>query len=189
MTNFRRGFKSWCESTAIQYRTVLGLEPTRPLPASKLAAHLRVRVLEIENVPGLPQAALVQLTKRDADSWSAVMVTHRGINVVVMNTTHPPGRRSSSLAHECSHVILNHKPAQVIPSPGGILVSSYDRQQEDEADWLAGTLLLPRVALLTIGQQGVNFREHAREYGVSEDMLRMRLDRTGVTLQMRRRTG
>jgi hypothetical protein len=32
-----------------------------------------------------------------------------------------------------------------------------ERQQEDEADWVAGTLLLPRVALLTIGQQGVNY--------------------------------
>jgi Zn-dependent peptidase ImmA (M78 family) len=62
-----------------------------------------------------------------------------------------------------------------------------ERQQEDEADWVAGTLLLPRVALLTIGQQGVNYTEHAREYGVSEYMLRMRLDRTRVSLQMRRR--
>lgn len=90
--------------------------------------------------------------------------------------------------HECSHVILNHKPAQAMQSQGGILISSYDRQQEDEADWLGGTLLLPRIALLKIAQEGVNYPEHTRHYVVSDDMLRMRLDRTGVSIQMRRRT-
>jgi Zn-dependent peptidase ImmA (M78 family) len=189
VSNFRRGFKSWCESTSLQYRTVLGLEAAAPLPARKLAAHIGVRVLGIEEVPGLPQKALAQLTKRDPESWSGLLVAHRGINLVVINTTHSDGRKSSSLMHECSHVILNHKPAQALQSPGGILISSYDRQQEDEADWLAGTLLLPRVALLKIAQQGVNYSEHTREYVVSDDMLRMRLDRTGVSIQMRRRVG
>lgn len=189
MTTFRRGFKSWCESTALQYRAILGLEPTEPLPAAKLAAHLTVRVLDVEKVPGLSRVALTQLTRRDPDGWSALMVTHRGMNVVVMNTTHSPGRQSSSLAHECSHVILNHKPAQALRSEGGIFISSYDRQQEDEADWLAGTLLLPRVALLRIGYEGIDHARHASEYGVSEEMLRMRLDRTGVSLQLRRRAG
>lgn len=189
MTTFRRGFKSWCESVALQYRSVLGLQPTDRLSSPRLAAHLGVRVLAIEAVPGLPRGALTQLTKRDPASWSAVMLTHRNVNVVVMNTTHSPGRQSSSLAHECSHIILNHKPAQAMQSSGGIFISSYSRQQEDEADWLGGTLLLPRVALLRIAQQGLKYREHAREYCVSEDLLRMRLDRTGVNLQMRWRAG
>ena len=187
MSTFRRGFKSWCESTAIQFRTVLALPPTSPLPTRKLAEHLGLRVLDVHKVPGLPHKALDQLTRKDPDEWSAVMVMHRGVIIVVMNTTHSPGRQASSLAHECSHVILKHKPAQALQSPGGILVSSYDRQQEDEADWLAGALLLPRVALVKISYDGIDYNRHAHEYGVSEDMLRMRLDRTGVHLQMRRR--
>lgn len=187
MNTFRRGFKTWCESTALQFRTALHLEAAAPLPALKLAAHVGVRVIGIERVPGLSSKDLAQLTKRDPDSWSGLLVAHRGINLVVINTTHSDGRQSSSLMHECSHVILNHKPAQALQSPGGILISSYDRQQEDEADWLAGTLLLPRVALLKIAQEGTNYAEHTRMYGVSDDMLRMRLDRTGVSIQMRRR--
>lgn len=67
------------------------------------------------------------------------------------------------------------------------MISGYNRQQEDEADWLAGALLLPRVALVKISYDGIDYARHAQEYGVSEDMLRMRLDRTGVSLQMRRR--
>lgn len=188
MTTFRRGFKTWCESTALQYRTALRLDAAEPLPALKLAAHIGVRVVGIEQVPGLSAKALAQLTKGDPESWSGLLVAHRGINAVVINTTHSAGRQSSSLMHECSHVILNHRPAQALQSPGGILISSYDRQQEDEADWLGGTLLLPRVALLKIAQKGPNYSERTREYGVSADMLRMRLDLTGVSIQMRRRT-
>ena len=187
MTTFRRGFKTWCESTALQYRTALRLDAAEPLPARQLAAHIGVRVVGIEQVPGLSPKALSQLTKGDPESWSGLLVAHRGINLVVINTAHSTGRQSSSLMHECSHVILNHKPAQVLQSPGGILISSYDRQQEDEADWLGGTLLLPRVALLKIAQEGPDYPEHTRAYGVSDDMLRMRLDRTGVSIQMRRR--
>lgn len=187
MTTFRRGFKSWCESTAIQFRTVLALPPTSPLPTRKLAEHLGLRVLDVDQVPGLPHASLVQLTRRDPHDWSAVMVTHRGVAVVVMNPTHSTGRQSSSLAHECSHVVLKHKPPQALQSQEGIMISGYNRQQEDEADWLAGALLLPRVALVKISYDGIDYARHAQEYGVSEDMLRMRLDRTGVSLQMRRR--
>ncbi len=189
MSTFRRGYKSWCEATSIQYRTVLGLDPAAPMPVLKLAKHLGVRVLKVEDVPDVAPAALLQLTKHDPESWSAVMITHRNVNVVVMNSTHSPGRQSSSLAHECSHIILNHKPLQVLKSPGGILVSSYDRQQEDEADWLAGALLLPRVALLKIVNSRANHAGSARLYAVSDDMLRMRLERTGVTIQMRRKAG
>jgi hypothetical protein len=50
------------------------------------------------------------------------------------------------------------------------------------------TLLLPRVALLAIVQRDMPEQDAMRAYGVSEDMLRMRLDRTGVNIQMRWRT-
>lgn len=186
-TGFRRGFKSWCETTAIQYRSVLGLPPVAPLPMWKLAEHLALRVIRVEDVPGLSKSALAQLTKHDYEAWSALMLAHRGANIIVMNTAHSERRQSSSLAHECAHAILNHKPGQGLQSPTGFLVSSYDKTQEEEADWLAGALLLPRVALLKIGQEGIDYAKHTAQYMVSDDMLRMRLDRTGVSLQLRRR--
>lgn len=186
-TSFRRGFKSWCETTAAQYRAILRLPPIAPLSMWKLAEHLKLRVLGVEQVPGLSKTALEQLTKRDHDTWSALMLAHRGINIIILNTAHSVGRQSSSLAHECSHAILNHKATQGMHSEAGLLVSSYEKAQEDEADWLAGALLLPRVALLKIGQDGVDYPKHTAQYVVSDDMLRMRLDRTGVSLQLRRR--
>ena len=188
MNEFRRGFKSWCETTAVQFRMALGLAASNALPAARLAAHIGVRVLSIGEILGLSVASLRQLTDVDPESWSAMLVRFGDQHVVVMNTTHSAGRQSSSLMHECAHVILNHEPAEAGHAAGGLLmVSGYKVQQEAEADWLAGALLLPRVALLAIVRCRMPQRDAARAYGVSDDMLRMRLDRTGVNMQMRRR--
>jgi hypothetical protein len=190
VTEFRRGFKSWCESTSVQFRTALGIAASAALPAPLLASHIGVRVLEVRDVPGLSRASLRQLTETDPASWSAMLVRHGDRHVAVMNTAHSPLRQSSSLMHECAHVILNHEPEEAGQVAGGLLlVSAYRAQHEAEADWLAGALLLPRVALLAIVQRDMPQDAAMRAYGVSEDMLRMRLDRTGVNIQMRRRTG
>ena len=64
---------------------------------------------------------------------------------------------------------------------------SYDDQQEAEAAWLSGCLLLPRPALLRIAKLKLSDREAAARYGVSEQLLRYRKDITGVTRQLERR--
>lgn len=47
-------------------------------------------------------------------------------------------------------------------------------QQEDEANWLSGCLLLPRPALLFIMQSAMDQEEACRRYKVSDDLLTYR---------------
>jgi len=188
VTTFRRGFKSWCETTALQFRTALGLKAPDPLPAERLAAHIGLRVVDIGLIPGLRADALQQLTVADPSSWSAVMLTLGDSKVVVLNPSHSDGRQSNDLMHECAHVVLNHAPSKALrAATGALMLSAYDKQQEAEADWLAAALLLPRAALLRIVQSGVSSEEAAYQYRTSQALLRMRLNQTGVNLQMRRR--
>jgi len=188
VTTFRRGFKSWCEATALGFRTAFGLKPTDPLPAVRLAGHLGLRVLDVDAVPGFRPQALNQLTRVDPGSWSAVLVTVGQLRVVVLNTAHSDGRLANDLMHECSHVVLNHTPAKAARDGSGtLMLSAYDKQQEAEADWLAATLLLPRPALLSITHRSLGIDEAARAYGTSVALVRMRLNQTGVNIQMRRR--
>lgn len=189
MEQFKRGFKTQCETMAAQYRLALGLEPTAPLPAKKLAKHIGVRIVDIHRIPKLSPATIEHLIRKDAESWSALMITYREKKLAVINPSHSDGRKSSSLVHECSHCILNHTPLKVVNSTLGLMISAYDKNQENEADWLTGALLLPRIALLKIAYEGIDYEMHSDMYGVSEEMLRMRMDRTGVNLQMRRRAG
>jgi Zn-dependent peptidase ImmA (M78 family) len=116
------------------------------------------------------------------------MLTAGEQKVVVLNPAHSDGRQSNDLMHECSHVVLNHVPSQARRSPDGtLMLSAYDKQQEDEANWLAATLLLPRPALLRIVHNRMHLEEAAERYRTSRALLQMRLNQTGVNIQLRRR--
>ena len=69
---------------------------------------------------------------------------------------------------------------------GSLVPGNFDQEQEDEADWLAGTLLLPRPALMSIRERYLVDSEACREYGVSQDMLNWRIRMTGIDYQLAR---
>ena len=183
----RRGFKTWCETTAERYRTTLGLKPEDPLNPKHLAAHLGVVVWGPEDVPGLSESSLQQLTNHDSDSWSAVTIRVGDTSLTIVNSAHAPTRQRSSLCHEIAHLILDHEPGRIDLSPAGhLLLSSFEREQEDEADWLSGTLLVPRTGLMTAYRSTHDPGILANRFGVSVDMLKWRLRMTGVATQARR---
>ena len=189
MSTFRRGFKSWCETTSAQFRVALGIGPAAALPAERLARHIGARVLAPGDIPGMDAQAVRQLVERDPGSWSAVTISAHGRHVVVVNPAHSASRLSNDIMHECSHLIFNHRPAKAMLSADGqLLMSAYDRQQEDEANWLAGALLLPRQALLALAGAGVAPDFGARQFGVSEQLFRMRMNVTGIKVQFARRS-
>ena len=183
----RRGFKTWCESTVERYRTALGLKPEDPLNPENLAAHLSVVVWRPEEVPGLSESNLQQLTNHDSDSWSAVTIRVGNTNLTIVNSAHAPTRQRSSLSHEIAHLILDHEPGRIDLSPAWhLLLSSFEREQEEEADWLSGTLLVPRAGLMIAYQSTQVPGFLANRFGVSVDMLNWRLRMTGVANQVRR---
>jgi len=183
----RRGFKTWCETTAEEYRTALGLKPVDPLDPKELADHLRVIVWRPEDVPKLSKKSLRRLTNHDSDSWSAVTIRHGDTKLTIVNSAHAKTRQRSSLSHELAHIILDHEPGRIdLSQDGHLLLSSYDREQEDEAEWLSGTLLVPRAGLLNAYRSTQDPQSLASHFGVSVVMLNWRLRMTGVATQARR---
>ena len=183
----RRGFKTWCETTAEKYRTALGLNPVNQLDPRELAAHLGVIVWRPEDVPELSKKSLQRLTNRDSGSWSAVTIRHDDTNLTIVNSAHAPTRQRSSLSHELAHIMLDHEPGRIdLSHAGHLLLSSYEREQEEEADWLSGTLLVPRAGLVIAYRSAQDPRILANSFGVSVDMLNWRLRMTGVATQARR---
>lgn len=184
---FVRGFKTWCENVSAQHRRKLGLQPYDPLHADKLAAHLEVDVKTPHEIPGVDSETLRVLLHDDPGSWSAITLSVAGKDLVIRNPAHRGGRPNSDLMHELSHLLLGHKPGQTFVSGDGLLIlSAFDKPQEDEANWLAGTLLLPRAALLNVRRRRLSEAQVLRAYEVSRDMLRYRMNVTGVDRQVRR---
>lgn len=188
MSQLRRGFKTWCENAAANYRRELGLAAYDALDPRDLAAHLKVVVWTPAEVPGLDPAVLRHLTVADPQSWSAVTLRGRSGDLVIVNDAHSQGRQNNSLAHELSHIILDHKAAQFFVTADGLMMmAEYNKTQEEEANCLAGTLLVPRAALLALLSGGYDDNRAADHFGVSVDVLQMRRNLTGVGLQLSRR--
>jgi Zn-dependent peptidase ImmA (M78 family) len=188
MAKLDRGFKSWSERVAAAMRTELGIAPHAPLPVRQLAEHLGVVVITPADVPGMTADDLKQLTHTDKYGWSAVSFTVDGSTTIIQNAENSVGRQSSDLMHELAHMILEHEPSQLILLESGqFAMRSFDEKQEDEANWLAGALLLPRTALVHCIARRLSSSAIAQEYVVSERLVIYRRGITGVDLQHRRR--
>ena len=185
----RRGFKAWCERISHEYRNSLGVPLADRMDPHRLADLLDVRVTTPEKIPRLSQTVVHQLTRVDRESWSAVTISSNGKSMVVLNSGQSRARQTSSLAHELAHLVLNHTTDRAVLSDEGFLFrGSYDAAQEEEANWLAGCLLVPRDGLLVASRRCADQLYLATRFGVSRDMIAWRLRMTGVSRQLRRET-
>lgn len=181
-----RGFKSRCENLALQVRSELKLTKVAPLPPESLAKHLGVQLWSPQDILGLSGEALQQLS-RDKDSWSALTVAFDGVEAVIYNHRHARNRQSSDIMHELSHIILDHKPIEMMlfSKELDIVLRDYDADVEEEANWLSGCLLLPRDALFHIRKNDIDDQTAIDTYHVSSDLLHFRMNMTGIERQMR----
>jgi Zn-dependent peptidase ImmA (M78 family) len=67
---------------------------------------------------------------------------------------------------------------------GHMMMNEYNPLHEDEANCLAGTLLLPREALMQAVRSGMSDSAMAQHFGVSPQLLKMRRNLTGVDRQL-----
>ncbi|HEX5424803.1 MAG TPA: ImmA/IrrE family metallo-endopeptidase [Candidatus Acidoferrales bacterium] len=184
---FRRGFKTWAEEISLRVRAKLNLGAAAPLDPYRLADLISVPVLSPDEVRDLPGDCRSRLANDHSDNWSAITVQNGSHHLIVLNAGRAVSRRNSDLAHELAHLILAHEPSMMFVSPGsGIALRTHNKEQEEEANWLAGCLLLPRDALLSIRRRGVSDSQTCEEYGVSPAMFRFRLNASGVDIQLRR---
>lgn len=183
---FRRGFKSWCENTSVGLRKELGLGGSEPLDPFRLAAHLNISVCKASDFAELSERSRKCLFVQDKSSWSAATISWAGSHLIVLNQTHSPARTNSNLTHELSHLIIGHSPSRVDVSEDEVLIlHTYDKSQEEQADWLSGCLLLPREALLSILRKKLDNDEATKMFKVSPQMLQYRMNITGVKKQAR----
>lgn len=185
---FRRGFKAWCEQTAAKLRRDNDLAPTAPLPPAAVAAGLGVRLIPADQLAGVPPEVLERLLGQHRSVWSAVTLSSGDRHLVVYNSAHSKARQSNDLMHELAHLILKHTPNMSFMDPGkGLLIRSYDKNQEDEANWLSAALLLPRQALIVHRSRRTPADDMCELFGVSRELLTFRTNTTGVERQLARR--
>jgi hypothetical protein len=186
----RRGFKTWCENAARGYRRELRLSSVAPLDPRALAKHLGIIIWTPAEIPGMDPKDVHHLTCIAHEHWSAATLRVGSASLIIINSNHALTRQNNSLAHEIGHIVLKHEPAKMYVTPDGLMMmSEYNPTHEEEADWFAGAILVPRDALLEVAARGLPDRDAAAYFGVSSAVLQMRRNRTGVDIQLSRRRG
>lgn len=190
MPALRRGFKTWCENSARGYRRELKLSFVAPLDPRALARHLGITIWTPSEIPGMNPKDIDHLTVAARESWSAATLRNGNSNLIIINNGHALARQNNSLAHEIGHIVLCHEPAKMYFTPDGLMMmNEYNLEHEEEANWFAGAILVPREALLDAAVRDLTDRAAADYFGVSKAVYQMRRNRTGVDIQLSRRRG
>lgn len=177
----RRGFKADAERIAERIRTEMGKRPGDPVGASDLARHLGAELRQASDLTTM--AKLEGLEKLQPGSFSACTFSIGERHVIVFNPLASVGRTQSDIAHEVAHLLLGHEMKSV-QTVGGISFFTCDGDEEEEANWLAACLLLPRPLLYSAVKSGLDIAGIAEAYDVSETMAAFRLRTTGVLRQL-----
>jgi len=180
----RRGFKAEAERLAERTRIQMGLRPDDRMDIRDLARQLHVAIIPADHL--VDQAQLEKLERLQPGAFSAATFhLPDGRTVAVCNPFNDPGRTNSDIGHELAHVLLDHDVREIQQLAGHTFLTC-NPEQEEEANWLAGCLLLPRPLLLREVFAGTDANTLAAKHQVSLSMARFRLNASGVVLQARR---
>lgn len=181
-------FKTDAESIAEETRADLGIRNIDRLHPRALAAKLEIPVVALGELTTLVDSAdldqaLQVLRAEEASTLSALTVFDGPRRLIVHNEEHSDARQASDISHELAHGLLLHEPGQAVDGRG---CRSWNTLIEDEANFLAGALLVPGKAARWAAKRGMDVAAVANHFGCSEPMARWRLGITGAMRLMKR---
>lgn len=178
-TKFRRGFKSEAEGLAVELRSELELAAHDPIDVFVLARHLGIPTIPLSRLSEhVSTESLGYFVLNEPEAFSGTTIHRGSARLVLYNDAHTDGRCRSTVAHELSHALLWHPPHALANDRGE---RNRDAAIEDEANWLAGALLVPKAAAMRVVFHKTSVDVAARHYMVSEQMMTYRLRVTGAT--------
>lgn len=171
----RHGFKAHAARLALEVRAEIRLDPFEPFDPYELAQEYGI---EVDPLTSLGLADDIMRHARDrSGAFSGALLQVDGAYRIVENDLHAATRRRATVSHELSHVLLEHDHQAVI---------TYDRRcgiaadQEEEATWLAGELLIPREAALREAWADATDEAVAYRFKVSIAEARWRMNHSGA---------
>ena len=177
----RRGFKTEAEKQAASVRRSLGLQANERLDPRALAESIGISVVDADTL--VSAARLEELESLQAYAFSAATFHIGDRTVIVVNNLHDIGRQNSDIIHELAHVLLGHELSEV-RDMNGMPFRTCRPDQEEEANTLGGTLLLPRELLLYAVRHRLSLMQIASQYEVTPAMARWRVNSTGIARQV-----
>ncbi|MFI1419330.1 ImmA/IrrE family metallo-endopeptidase [Streptomyces sp. NPDC020731] len=177
-----RWTKKALEGLAIEERKGIDCDPLSRLDLKRLTDEWGIPVYNMDELSanGCSEAAVNHLTAGDG-KWSAALVPLGTARFIVVNSSHTPQRHRSNIAHEMSHLLLEHEFTETLFSDGGCRnLDPSMKAQENEAVHLSGELLIPKTAAIKAALKNRSDAEVAQHFDVSIEFARMRMNASGA---------
>jgi hypothetical protein len=174
---FRRGFKAQAERFSKKYRLELGLKLHDPLCPWKLAKHFKIPVVPLSSFRETIPDAVAHCMGKGQGEFSAITLCDKKPILIIHNDAHSVYRQASNIAHELGHIILGHPSTSPFNE---IKLRNFNKEHENEANWMAATLLISQDAVFHILRNNIELDEAITVYGASRDIVQMRLNMSGA---------
>jgi Zn-dependent peptidase ImmA (M78 family) len=171
----RRGFKTEAKHLALELRAEIGLDAHTPFNPYAFAAEYGILVVQLSNLDG---PARDHFLKADGSALSGALIPIGTGVAILENDAQPLTRRRTTMCHELAHVVLEHE--------FGVSLSADERKcglrgdQEDEADWLSGEMLIPYDGAFRLARANATDQQAADLFDVSLPVARWRMNHSGA---------
>jgi Zn-dependent peptidase ImmA (M78 family) len=183
--SFRRGFKTEANWYAREVRKELGLAPYSPLCPWKLANHLGFPIVSLSAYQlAAPESVGYLHSEIGQREFSAITLFVGSMRWIIHNDAHDLKRQAANIAHELAHGLLLHPPKPPFDAAGS---RHYDKDREDEANWLGPALLISDEAAMHIAARNLSIQAASDHFGASVPLIQMRLNVTGAFARVARR--
>lgn len=181
----RRGFKAEANGFSRDLREEMSVKPHEKLCPWALAEHLEIPIFGISPLNNYIPDVIGYFRGDQGRKILSAVTLFRGMRrTIIHNDAHDPKRQAANIAHELAHALLLHPAKPPFDENGE---RHYSSELEEEANWLGPALLLSEEAALWIARNGWSIAEASQLYGVSEDLVRMRLNLCGAYKRIRGR--
>lgn len=180
-SNLKRGFKANAERQALEYREKMNLQPWSRLCAFKFAEYLNIPIYNIFEF--IPNPENIETFNKEVSAFK--LLTRQGNTIIVYNPNHSSKRQQSDVIHEICHIICDHK--EKIYELNYILprgLRYLDPVQEEEANCLGYTILLPKPCLFWALKRNMSLADISEHFQVSIEATRLRLNMTGLSRRL-----
>lgn len=170
----RRGFKTEAKRLALELRTEIDLDAHAPFDPYAFASEYGIPVVRLSELTGV---AREHFMKEQGSALSGALIPDGTGVVILENDAQPLTRRRTTMCHELAHVVLEHS--------FGVSLSDERKcglggQQEEEADWLSGEMLIPYDGAYRLARANATDDRAAHAFDVSLAVARWRMNHSGA---------
>jgi hypothetical protein len=172
------------EQFGLRVRSFLNLGIHHRLDPVQLADVIGVKILTLDAVSGLSCEAK-QILSDASLGWSggATPELPDGSRIVILNPSQSPGRQAATLMEEICHILLGHRPSQIVQAAGaGQNHRNYNDSIEEEAYSTGAAALVPYRSLACDLSRGSSIGSIAKHFGVTQSLIRYRMRVLHLTL-------